>query len=247
MALNFLSLLHFTLVIAIAQARTLFLEDVTGAYVAFQTWNPCSNGSLEFEFKTTEKIGLLMYTQTSGRDFIELTIQDGKLVFKIFLESFTSFPYTVKDDRTITDNRFHKINILFARNHLLFKVDDRSIQVLKVESPSEVHPSSKFNRVYFGGLPSSFELKLYKLANIASFFADKLKGTIKNIFFSQCGRLKRAPKITGKHAAKEDEKDFCLVHNPCKNGGRCYSMDNSSLCECKSTRYTGKSCEIGRR
>lgn len=166
----------------------------------------------------------------------------------------------------ISDNRFHTVKIIFARNILLFNVDDRTIQVLKVNSPSEVHPSSKFNKLYFGGLPKSFELKLYKLANIASFFIDKFRGTIKNIFFSQCGRwdkqlinwsiinfdtlnlarLKRAPKITGKHAVKEDETDSCLLRNPCKNHGRCYSMDNSSFCECKSTRYTGKFCEIGR-
>lgn len=91
MALNSYSILLFIFFFSISQSRTLYIEDVTGAYMAFQTWHPCSNGSLEFDFKTKDKLGLLLYAQTSTRDFIELTIQDGKLVFKIFLESFTRF------------------------------------------------------------------------------------------------------------------------------------------------------------
>ena len=39
--------------------------------------------------------------------------------------------------------------------------------------------------------------------------------------------------------------DFCVVQNPCKNGGECESSLDGYVCRCK-VGFTGKTCETSK-
>ena len=56
------------------------LEGTHTSYAQFRKWFPSPNASIQFEFKTTQPDGVLLYTDDGGYyDFIELKLVDGSV------------------------------------------------------------------------------------------------------------------------------------------------------------------------
>lgn len=62
------------------QIECFLLDGSTDSYSQFRKWGGGTNGTLEFEFKTDQPNGLLLYTDDGGTyDFFEIKLVEGAL------------------------------------------------------------------------------------------------------------------------------------------------------------------------
>ena len=101
--------------------------------------------------------------------------------------------------------------------------------------------------MYFGGLPKEIEeLNLMQLALPSVVFEPRFKGSIRNLFYNDCGAAQERPEMLDSFGLKTSDQDLCERGDPCLNGGLCLSTDDGLICNCARTEYTGERCDIGK-
>uniref|UniRef100_T1IME3 Laminin G domain-containing protein n=1 Tax=Strigamia maritima TaxID=126957 RepID=T1IME3_STRMM len=231
------------IVLLLAQPTTAIfvLEGSPTSYAQFRKWHAGLNGSLEFEFKTEDANGLLMYTDDGGTfDFFEVKLVEGALRLRFNLGGGASI-LTV--GHNLHDNAWHKVSIVreFEETRL---VVDKELQS-RVSRGNEFYFGNFTTNsyVYMGGMPGWYSSKLTQLALPSVIFEPRFRGAIRNVVYANDeGPAKRQEMIEYK-GVRFQKLDVCEHQDPCQHGGICISTDNGAICNCRAIDFEGTFCE----
>ena len=220
-------------------------EGSSTSYAKFSSWVPCHNGTVSFEFKTQLPNSLLLYTDSGGTgDYYQLKLVNGKMHLRFKLNKSSSM---LSAGQNLNDNYWHTVDIMRDGRFTTLKVDDISYtRENKMYNPELVKlQTSSQDYVFIGGLPIEYNEKLSELALPAVTFEPRLKGSVQNLFFSNCGKTLSRPDMID-HQGIILENDRCLKNNPCQNNGICVNRNNGVQCDCSWTDFIGEFCAIGK-
>lgn len=177
-----LVLIRLTVIISIvALTCSFYLDGSTNSYSQFRKWGGGTNGSLEFEFKTDQPNGLLLYTDDGGTyDFFEIKLVEGALRLRYNLGGGAQI---IIVGRELNDGHWHKVHV---QRH-----EDRTI--LSVDGVSQMRTSrgKEFNfgrfatnsHVFIGGMPTWYNTKLTLLALPSVIFEPRFVGSVRNLVY----------------------------------------------------------------
>ncbi|XP_063921501.1 neurexin 1 isoform X2 [Zophobas morio] len=220
------------------------LDGSTNSYSQFRKWGGGTNGSLEFEFKTDQPNGLLLYTDDGGTyDFFEIKLVEGALRLRYNLGGGAQI---ITVGRELNDGHWHKVHV---QRH-----EDRTI--LTVDNVSQMRTSrgKEFNfgrfgtnsDVFVGGMPTWYNTKLTLLALPSVIFEPRFVGAVRNLIYPDVegGPPRRQETRPKDHRIlRGNSSDVCEFRDPCQHGGICISTDSGPICECRNSDYEGEYCE----
>ena len=229
----------------VAVVAELELEGSSASYARFQKWNPCTNGSLEFEFKTRQLNGLLLYADDGGDyDFIEIKIVAGIVRFRINLGYGATI---LSAANPVSNSQWHRLVLSRNGQDTTLTVDGESTTKATLGSDIAFGNISQNSDVFIGGLPTEFHKKLSKLSLPSAAFEPRFRGSVRNLMYSNCSRPKVSPQMLAYQGIRYNLNfDACQMNNPCLNGGICVSTDAGPICDCSLLEYNGLRCEKGR-
>ncbi|XP_067682448.1 neurexin 1-like isoform X3 [Haliotis asinina] len=217
------------------------LDGSAGSYAKFPGWEPCLNGTLNFEFQTDRPNALLFYFDSGQKKYLELKLVGGIAKLKV---NFGKGLVILSAGSNLNDNAWHKVEII--RNNLDTTLMVDSIEFrrksLGVDFDSENVTEDRF--LFMGGLPEEYDRELSKLSLPSVLFEPKFRGSIRNVFYSNCGALPERPEMIDSQGILGNEADLCEQGNPCLNSGSCLTTDHGLVCDCTRTEFQGERCEI---
>ncbi len=222
------------------------LEGSRESYAKFPRWDPCQNGSLSVEFRSTKENGVLLYQDDGGyMDFFEVKLIKGHLRLRWNLGDRAMMLTSISDN--LVDDQWHKMEI--KRNGSVTSlIIDKTMEVSKrAHSGQDLNfgNTSSNSAVYIGGVPLDYMTRLRELALPSIVFESKFSGYVRNIYYSDCGRPTKKMSMIDSRGVRTSESNHCYNHK-CINGGRCINTNNGSKCDCRATGYEGEFCEIGK-
>jgi leucine-rich repeat transmembrane neuronal protein 1/2 len=220
------------------------LDGRPGSYAKFPAWEPCQNGSFSFEFKTDSQNALLVYMDSGKFRFFELKMVGGNLRLRVNLAEGTVI---VRGGEKLDDGQWHQVEVSQDHERTVLSVDgvpQSRTAPGKVADFSDGQPGQEIF-MYFGGLPKEFDNDLLQLALPSVVFETRFKGSIRNLFYRNCGGERHRPDMLDSFGLRSSEVDWCERGNPCLNSGVCLSTDDGLMCDCQRTEYMGERCDIG--
>ncbi|XP_021923608.1 neurexin-3 isoform X5 [Zootermopsis nevadensis] len=247
--------------VTIAVGSGFVLEGSQTSYAQFRKWNAGLNGSLEFEFKTEQPNGLLLYTDDGGTyDFFEIKLVEGALRLRYNLGGGAQILTVGRD---LNDGHWHKVQVQRHVERTSLTVD--GVTQSGSSRGKEFHFGSLASNsdVYVGGMPSWYNTKLTLLALPSVIFEPRFGGAIRNLVYSdeeggiprrqemkmtefKCGGFHCFGATDRKRTARGirgNTTDACEDHDPCQHGGICISTDSGPICECRNVDFEGIFCE----
>ncbi|XP_021923606.1 neurexin-3 isoform X3 [Zootermopsis nevadensis] len=230
--------------VTIAVGSGFVLEGSQTSYAQFRKWNAGLNGSLEFEFKTEQPNGLLLYTDDGGTyDFFEIKLVEGALRLRYNLGGGAQILTVGRD---LNDGHWHKVQVQRHVERTSLTVD--GVTQSGSSRGKEFHFGSLASNsdVYVGGMPSWYNTKLTLLALPSVIFEPRFGGAIRNLVYSdEEGGIPRRQemKMTEFKGIRGNTTDACEDHDPCQHGGICISTDSGPICECRNVDFEGIFCE----
>ena len=236
----------FTIIIAhvISLCLAFNLDGSPGSYAKFPIWDPCSNGSISFEFNTDRPNALLLYFDSGQRSFLELKLVGGIARLRM---NFGKGTINLSAGQNLHNRRWHKVEILRKSKHTTLIVDSIENTRTSVGEDYELDSRTNSSRFLFiGGLSEEYDRELSKLALPSVVFEPKFRGSVRNLFYSNCGSSPERPEMLESQGLLSSATDLCEKGNPCMNSGSCLTTDNGIICECSRTEFTGDRCQIGK-
>ncbi|KAH0567848.1 hypothetical protein KQX54_014959 [Cotesia glomerata] len=191
----------FLLMIFIVRAWCFLLEGTSSSYAQFSKWNAAVNASLEFEFKTNQRSGLLLYTDDGGTyDFFEIKLVEGAVRLRYNLGGGAQI-VTVGHD--CGDGQWHKVQVLRNHENTTLSVDSDSGFSTSRGKEFQFGKLSSNSDVYIGGMPSWYNSKLTLLALPSVIFEPRFKGLIRNLIYADDNNvISRRQEITSRFSRK---------------------------------------------
>lgn len=158
------------------------LEGTSNSYAQFRKWNSGLNGTLEFEFKTDQGSGLLLYTDDGGTyDFFEIKLVESALRLRYNLGGGAQI---VTVGRELGDGHWHKVQITRDNENTTLTVDGISSTSMSRGKEFEFGKLIGNSDVYIGGMPSWYNSKLTLLALPSVIFEPRFSGIIRNLVYA---------------------------------------------------------------
>lgn len=111
-------LLTINVLLSFSSCDAFFLDGSQNSFAQFRKWYTGLNGSLEFEFKTEQPNGLILYTDDGGRfDFFVIKLVEGAVRLRYNLGVGANI---ITVGREIHDGHWHKVQVCFDTIKLLF-------------------------------------------------------------------------------------------------------------------------------
>ncbi|KAL2744749.1 hypothetical protein V1477_007291 [Vespula maculifrons] len=177
-----LALILMTLLMFGQAALSFVLDGSSTSYAQFRKWNAALNGSLEFEFKTEQGNGLLLYTDDGGTyDFFEVKLVESALRLRYNLGGGAQI-VTVGHD--LGDGHWHKVQISRSNENTTLTVDGVSAVSTSRGKEFEFGKLSGNSDVYVGGMPGWYNSKLTLLALPSVIFEPRFNGFIRNLVYT---------------------------------------------------------------
>ncbi|XP_053395317.1 neurexin-1-like isoform X3 [Mercenaria mercenaria] len=224
--------------------------DMGGAshsFSKFESWVPCHNGTITFEFQTHSGSGMLMYIDggRKSNDYFELKLINGVLHLTFKLNNERNM---LSAGQNLNNNEWHSVDLIRDGRLTTLKVDEFSYtrENQNYDPTYITFENSNNNYVFIGGLPSEYSHKLSELAHPQIMFEPRLQGSVRNLFYSNCGKAMTSPQMLESEGLVM-EGDKCMKSNPCKNDGICVMQDHGVQCDCSWTNFVGEYCEIERQ
>ncbi|XP_043461803.1 neurexin-3b isoform X3 [Leptopilina heterotoma] len=255
----------FLLFPLLGQTLTFVLEGSATSYAQFRKWNAALNGTLEFEFKTEQGNGLLLYTDDGGTyDFFEVKLVESALRLRYNLGGGAQI---VTVGRDLGDGHWHKVQITRNNENTTLNVDGVAATSTSRGKEFEFGKINGNSDVYIGGMPSWYNSKLTLLALPSVIFEPRFNGIIRNLVYpdgnnyvprrqemksrdAKCGGFPCVESLSQRKSARSlrnmvsaNMTDACETRDPCQHGGICISTDSGPICECRTGDYEGIYCE----
>lgn len=168
--------------ICIELCKTFYLDGSQNSYSQFRKWGGGTNGSLEFEFKTEQPNGLLLYTDDGGAyDFFEIKLVEGALRLRYNLGGGAQI---ITVGRDLNDGHWHKVHVQRNMEKTTLSVD--GVQQTRTSRGKEFQ-FGRFatnSEVYVGGMPTFYNSKLTLLALPSVIYEPRFVGAIRNLVYS---------------------------------------------------------------
>lgn len=206
-----------------------FLQGSETSHLRYPKWNSCSNSSIAFDFRTTQREGLLFYVDDGGHsDFLEVSHVAGhvKAVIKI------ADVRTMSSSITVNDGRWH--NVLLQRNgqQTTLVVDGISDSSYSFGADVNFGLGPQNNSyVFVGGLPSQFSWNLNTLSLPSVFFRKRFNGFVRNVLYRNCTCMREKVGFLGGAGYVDQMGELCN-HYSCPKGCLCLSLDTETKCDC---------------
>ncbi|KAL8610426.1 hypothetical protein ACOMHN_035143 [Nucella lapillus] len=219
------------------------LDGRPGAYAKFPSWEPCLNGSFTFQFKTDSSNALLVYVDHGKFKYFELKMIAGSLRLRLNLAEGIVI---MRAGEKLNDSQWHSVEVRQDNERTLLTVDEVSHSRTSPGKVSDFIDSSLDREIlmFFGGLPLEYENQLLLLALPSVVFEPRFKGSIRNLFFRDCGGEPHRPEMIDSFGLRSLDVDLCERGNPCLNAGVCLTTDDGLMCDCAKTEYKGDRCDI---
>ncbi|KAF4522978.1 hypothetical protein B566_EDAN009568 [Ephemera danica] len=177
-----LLLVYLVLTLSYYSIICFVLEGSQTSYAQFNKWNAGLNGSLEFEFKTENPNGLLLYTDDGGTyDFFEIKLVEGALRLRYNLGGGAQMLTVGRD---LHDGHWHKVNVRRRHERTSLTVDQ--VTQSRTSRGKEFHFGTLATNsdVFVGGMPSWYNTRLTLLALPSVIFEPRFGGSIRNLVYA---------------------------------------------------------------
>lgn len=152
-----------------------------GTYSQFRKWGGGTNGSLEFEFKTEQPNGLLMYTDDGGTyDFFEIKLVEGALRLRYNLGGGAQI---ITVGRNLNDGHWHKVHVQRHEERTILSVDGVSQMRTSRGKEFNFGRFSTNSDIFVGGMPEWYHTKLALLALPSVVFEPRFSGAVRNLIY----------------------------------------------------------------
>lgn len=102
-------LITLSLILAWSPCDAFVLDGSQNSFARFRKWYTGLNGSLEFEFKTEQPNGLVLYTDDGGTyDFFEIKLVEGAVRLRYNLGGGANI---ITVGRELHDGHWHKVQV----------------------------------------------------------------------------------------------------------------------------------------
>lgn len=176
-----LLLTYVTFCDVVSSSGAIVLDGSEHSFVQYPRWRADLNGSLQFEFRTDQPSGLLLYTDDGGQtDFFEVKLVQGSLRLRYNLGGGAQM---VGLGRGLSDGLWHRVTISRHHARTTLTVDHISEHKLARHSRGEYMFGNTVTNspVFVGGLPRSYRVNQLALPSVA--FEPRLAGEVRNLVF----------------------------------------------------------------
>ncbi|XP_076815569.1 neurexin-1-like isoform X3 [Clavelina lepadiformis] len=209
---------------------------------AFALWKNTARGSMEFQFKTMERNGVLVYANARSSDIFAIELFGGRPYLTINLGNGTNqFPNNADvTSPSLSDGRWHHLSIHRTGQKIVLIVDEsrRPFEMAGSNRNLDLNGNFTVGGTDFG----TFLRPLTDLLNapwrkgfvgcMKDFKVDKQEINLRSLSKNQGGINPTCESLSG---------SYCRS-NPCENGGFCIEGTNRFICDCSSTSFKGETC-----
>ncbi len=225
-----------------AQPITFTSEE---AFVKVPKWDAIHSGTIEFQFRTNELNGLILYNRgsTSSSDFFAVEILDGYLYVMLDLGSG---PTKVKaTEGKVSDGLPHKVMLDHNGAAGTITVDGQS---KTYEVPGESDQLDLQGSMFVGGINTMDGFLNIPTSVWSAMLRHGYVGCMQDLIIN-------GHKIDlaglGRQQGVEGIKEYCrvmesmCVSQPCMHRGECVEGWNRYVCDCSTTGYIASTCSKG--
>ena len=236
------TVLTFMSLCCLSNAASFQLDGSTVSFAKFPEWQPCQNGSISLQFKTSQANALLLYTDGLGFDYVEVKLVGGGLRLRMNLGGGSLM---LTAGSALNNDEWHSLEIRRRRDETYFTLDKIPQSKRHLPGSLEFGKVTHNREVFIGGLPASYKHRLTMLALPAALFETRFRGSIQELKYSNCGSHEQEQDMIDYDGLRTNQNDACKDANPCQNQGRCLPTDDAFYCQCIDARFTGTTCEQG--
>ena len=195
-------------------------------------------GSIQFQFRTNEPNGLLMYgvgiDGSDGTFLIEIV--DG---FVFFILDLSSKRVRVKGSSVpVNDSSFHFVSL--EHDAGVFSVDRKPQHYNRSETPQTLH-----GELYVGGIGGNHKVSIdVKFGRLSRGYVGCMQRLVVGRDTIDLASLAREQNQEGVGRYCHSPTPHC-PSQPCHHRGVCMEGWNRYLCDCLTTNYTGDTCREG--
>lgn len=220
------------------------------SFVALPRWDLSKKtGTIEFQFRTTEPNGLLMYNSglygQNNFDFFAMEVIDGD--FYLVMNLGTGSIKEKVSRGHVDDGMPHTVYFQYRGKSGLIRVDSHEVEYL---TPGLGISLDLEDLLFIGGL--NFErYNTYRLPKevwtgvLKAGFVGCIQDLVINNEMIDLMTVARKQNQRDIRAECRKGEDQC-ASQPCLQRGKCTEGWNRYICDCSSTAYRGKNCEHGK-
>ncbi|XP_075957679.1 neurexin-2-like isoform X19 [Anarhichas minor] len=226
--------------------------DTPSAYLTLPRWNTKKTGAISFDFRTTEPIGLLLFSHGSLQgtqpdkkpraDFFAIELLDGFLYLVMDMGS-GSIKMKASNQR-LDDGEWCRVDFQRRGRNGFISVNSKSVPFSANEG-SEILDLD--GDMYLGGLPEDRHALMLPPEVWTASLSLGYVGCVRDLFIDgqsrNLWRLAEVQSATGVSSFCTRETHVRCARDTCANGGHCREGWNRHICDCNGTGYLGPSCE----
>lgn len=113
----------------IQKPSTYRLLGTSNSYAQYMPWYPCLNGTIAFEFKTSESNGMLLYAQSLPYKYIQLALVDGSIRMRMRIgeKDNPRGVFLINPNLKLNDDQWHQIQIIRINERTILSVDGQNL------------------------------------------------------------------------------------------------------------------------
>lgn len=156
-------LITLNILVSLSPCNAFLLDGSQNSFAQFRKWYTGLNGSLEFEFKTEQPNGLVLYTDDGGTfDFFEIKLVEGAVRLRYNLGGGANI---ITVGRELHDGHWHKVQVnLNSFPILFFLLSKFNVATACTNSLNEEHQFSRTHASNFSNSNGSIILGKLTLA-----------------------------------------------------------------------------------
>lgn len=219
------------------------------SYAVYPQWLASAEGICEFQFRTSQGNGILLYIDGNGEQpirYLFMELRDGQ----IHVEISVGAPEQLRGSfgECLNDNNLHTVTVTHSSKEFVFRLNGTIAVVLQYDLHFSFESRS---RTFFGQLPPTHIPDLLTVLMQVGFI-----GCLEDIEFandtSDAFSLRYQPPLSST-GVTEGCADPCGAQgspSPCLNGGVCLTLwegEGTALCDCRgaSPKRVGQRCAEG--
>ncbi|KAM8897540.1 neurexin-2-like isoform 6-T6 [Spinachia spinachia] len=226
--------------------------DTPSAYLTLPRWNTKKTGAISFDFRTTEPVGLLLFSHGSLQgaapnkkpraDFFAIELLDGFLY--LVLDMGSGSIKMKASNKRLDDGEWCRMDFQRRGRNGFISVNSKSIPFSANEG-SEILDLD--GDMYLGGLPDDRQALMLPPEVWTASLGLGYVGCVRDLFIDgqsrNLWRLAEVQSATGVSSSCTRETHVRCARDTCANGGHCREGWNRHICDCNGTGYLGPSCE----